>query len=112
MVVTLSAPTGLPWTADGRMLVTQRAGLLRVVRDGALNPTPALDRTGRDCNNSERGLLSVLVDPAFATNHFVYLYWTNNAYNSCEMNTPRLRRTGSPAMSSATTTSATRPLSW
>ncbi len=88
VVATLPAPTGLAWTPDGRMLVTQQAGLLRVVRDGALKPTPALDLTGSDCNNSERGLLSVVVDPAFATNHYVYLYWTNNAHNSCEMNTP------------------------
>jgi len=88
VVATLAAPTGLAWTPDGRMLVTQQAGLLRVVRGGTVNPTPALDLTGRDCNNSERGLLSVVVDPAFATNHYVYLYWTYNAHNSCEMNTP------------------------
>ncbi len=87
VVATLPGPTGLAWTPDGRMLVTQQAGLLRVVRGGVLNATPALDLTARSCNNSERGVLSVVVDPAFATNRFVYLYWTHNAHATCETNT-------------------------
>ncbi|MGI8681528.1 MAG: PQQ-dependent sugar dehydrogenase [Mycobacteriales bacterium] len=86
-VVSVPAPTGLAWTPDGRMLVTEQTGQLRVVRDGALNAVPALDLAGRICSDGERGLQSVLVDPAFATNRFVYLYWTHNAYGGCPTRT-------------------------
>jgi hypothetical protein len=41
------------------------------------------------CTNSERGLLGVAVDPAFATNHFIYLYYTFNKSGVCEKNTAR-----------------------
>lgn len=34
VVAQLATPTGMAWTPDGRMLVTQDSGQLRVVRDG------------------------------------------------------------------------------
>lgn len=43
VVTTLAAPTGMAWTPDGRMLITQDTGQLRVVRDGRLLAKPALD---------------------------------------------------------------------
>src|SRR5688500_941509 len=73
LVATVGAPTALAFTPDGRTLVTTQPGLLRVVRNGSLLPTPALDLTATICANSERGLLGVAVDPQFATNRFVYL---------------------------------------
>ena len=80
---TLTAPTALARTPDGRLLITQDAGLLRVVRNGTLLTAPALDLRTRACTDGERGLLGVAVDPAFATNHFVYLFWTYNKLASC-----------------------------
>jgi glucose/arabinose dehydrogenase len=39
--------------------------------------TPALQiAANRICSNSERGLLGVAVDPQFATNQYIYLYYT------------------------------------
>lgn len=38
VVTTLPGPTGLGWTPDGRMLVTQQAGLLRVVPGACSTP--------------------------------------------------------------------------
>ncbi|HVK15153.1 MAG TPA: PQQ-dependent sugar dehydrogenase [Gemmataceae bacterium] len=70
----LTAPTGMAVAPDGRLFVTEQAGSLRVVRDGALLPTPFVslitDPTG------ERGLLGVALDPNFAQNQFVYVYYT------------------------------------
>ena len=37
----------------------------------------------RICTNSERGLLGVAVDPAFATNRSIYLYYTFKKYGAC-----------------------------
>ncbi len=79
----VTTPTALAWTPDGRMLIAQDGGQLRVVRDGQLLTTPALNFGSRICTQGERGLLGVAVDPRFATNHFVYLYWTHNAHGFC-----------------------------
>ncbi|HWI03661.1 MAG TPA: PQQ-dependent sugar dehydrogenase [Acidimicrobiales bacterium] len=83
LVASVGGPTGLAFTPDGRMLVTTQGGRLRIVENNALVATPALDLTGRICSNSERGLLGVAVDPEFATNRFVYLYYTHNLFGAC-----------------------------
>ena len=83
VVNTLAVPTALAFTPDGRMLVTQRTGKLRVVRDGVLLDQPALDLSDRVCDTGERGLLGVAVDPNFTTNRFVYLYWTRDVHGFC-----------------------------
>jgi len=87
-VANVGAPTALAFTPDGRMLVATQPGALRVVTPaGALLATPAVDLASRACTNSERGLLSVTVDPAFASNRFVYLSYTFNRFGSCPSNT-------------------------
>ena len=85
LVVSVGAPTALAFVPDGRMLVATQAGVLRVrSAAGALLATPALSLGSRVCTNSERGLLGVAVDPGFATNRFVYVYYTFNKFgNGC-----------------------------
>lgn len=83
LVLSLPTPTAMAWTPDGRMLLTQKTGEVRVVRDGVLKPAPALVLGSRLCTNGERGLEGMVIDPAFATNHYVYLFWTHNRYGSC-----------------------------
>jgi len=78
LLTPVSKPTALAFTPDGRMLVTTQPGQLRVYKDGKLLQTPALNLGSQMCSNSERGLLGVAVDPDFATNHYVYLYYTFN----------------------------------
>ena len=75
----LVAPTDLDWLPDGRMLVLEKRGTVRIVVDGALQATPALDWTSRVDTLSERGLLGICVDPDFGSNGFVYLYYTTKA---------------------------------
>ena len=72
------SPTALAFTPDGRMLITTQPGQLRVYEDGALVSTPALDLASSDdiCTTSERGLLGVAVDPNFAANGYIYLYYS------------------------------------
>jgi len=78
LVVSVGSPTALAFTPDGRMLVTSQGGDLRVVSGGTLLATPALSLGSKVCSNSERGLLGVAIDPAFASNNFIYLYYTFN----------------------------------
>ncbi len=76
LAASLPQPTAMAATPDGRMLVTTKAGQLRVIKGGALLSAPALDLTPRTCSLGERGLLGVAVDPHFATNHWIFLFYT------------------------------------
>jgi glucose/arabinose dehydrogenase len=72
-VVTLATGLVHPWSIaflpDGRtMLVTERSGQLRILRDGVLDPTPAWTVPGQGGDR----LKSVVVHPQFAQNQFVY----------------------------------------
>ncbi len=87
-VATVGAPTAIAFTPDGRLLVTTQDGRLLVGQNGTLVATPALTFAATQiCSNGERGLLGVAVDPAFATNNFIYLFYTFNKFaNACPTN--------------------------
>ncbi|MDQ6892780.1 MAG: PQQ-dependent sugar dehydrogenase [Acidobacteriota bacterium] len=72
----LSAPTAFAWTPDGRMLVLEKAGKVRVVTGSGLQAAAALDITTRVDSGVEKGLLGICLHPSFASNGFVYLYYT------------------------------------
>lgn len=72
----LAEPTSMAFTPDGRILVTLRLGEVRVVRNGALLAAPALTVPVNSAAG-ERGLLSIALDPDFATNGWFYVYATN-----------------------------------
>lgn len=59
---------------DGRMFYTTKGGTVRVVENDVLRATPFLTTAVDDFG--ERGLLGITLDPAFSTNHYVYLYKT------------------------------------
>jgi glucose/arabinose dehydrogenase/PKD repeat protein len=73
LVTTISSPTALASTPDGRILIGTQNGQVRLY-DGALRATPALDISASVCFNFERGLLGLAVDSAFAANHFIYVF--------------------------------------
>jgi len=77
VTASLSNPTAMAFTPDGRVLICQQGGQLRVVKNGSLLSTPAITLTVN--SSGERGLIGVAVDPNFATNHFIYLYYTNTS---------------------------------
>ena len=67
----LSHPWSIAWLPDGSALVTERAGRLRIIRDGRLDPTPVpglppLFVAGQG------GLLDLALHPDFASNRLVY----------------------------------------
>ena len=82
-VATLAAPTDLAFAPDGRLLVATEPGQLRIVKDGALLPAAALDISPKVCSDGERGLMAVTTDPLFASNRFVYLYYTFKKHGVC-----------------------------
>lgn len=70
----LSAATAFEIAPDGRLFVCLQTGELRVIKNGALLPTPFLTVTVDP--SGERGLLGVAFDPNFQTNNFIYVYYT------------------------------------
>ena len=70
----LSAPTAMAFAPDGRLFVCQQGGLLRVIKNGTLLATPFV--TVNTTANGERGLLGIAFDPNFASNQFLYVYYT------------------------------------
>jgi glucose/arabinose dehydrogenase len=89
LVSAVPEPTALAFTPDGRLLVTTQPGRIRVIRSGTLVSQPALDITAKTCDQSERGLLGIAVDPAFASNHWIYVFYTYGAGDACPFNDPR-----------------------
>src|ERR1043166_630425 len=64
-------PWSLAFLPNGNLLVTEKDGRLRIIRNGVLDPkpipgTPTVRVSGRS------GLMEVLLHPQFATNQFIY----------------------------------------
>src|SRR5687768_13631746 len=89
-VASANQPTSLAFVPGGRMLIGEEAGLVRVYENGSLNADAALDIRSRVCSDGERGLMAVAVDPQFASNRFIYVYytWVKNGCEYDNANTP------------------------
>jgi glucose/arabinose dehydrogenase len=68
----LDHPWGIAFVPDGSMLVTERPGRLRVVRNGVADPTP-IGPGPQSLAVGLGGYLDVILDPQFATNRRIYL---------------------------------------
>jgi glucose/arabinose dehydrogenase len=93
-LTTLASGLDHPWSIaflpDGSMLVTERPGRLRVIRNGVLDPAPITGvppvyvQTG-----AQAGLFDIVLHPKFAENHIVYLTF---AYGNASANATRVVR--------------------
>jgi glucose/arabinose dehydrogenase len=87
----LARPYALAFLPDGSILITERAGRLRIVRNGILDPQPiagipdVLDR-------SLRGLNDIALHPRFAENRWVYFTYYKPQAGSTELATATLAR--------------------
>jgi glucose/arabinose dehydrogenase len=85
-VVIVTKELSFPWTVaflpDGNMLVTERAGRLRIIRHGVLDPKPIVGvPAARNLGVSGdpgavHGFMDVVLHPGFAENGFIYLCYT------------------------------------
>jgi glucose/arabinose dehydrogenase len=68
----LVTPWSMAWLPNGDMLVTERPGRLRIVRDGALlpDPVPGIPKVHA---RGQGGLLDVQPHPDFRNNHLLYI---------------------------------------
>lgn len=85
----LEHPWSLAFLPDGRMLVTERVGRLRIIeQDGRLNPQP-VGGVPEGFVAAQAGLMEVLLDPEFASNQQLYLSY---AYGTAQANNTRLAK--------------------
>ncbi len=68
----LNDPWDLSWLPSGDILVTERPGQLRVIRDGALLPTP-VSGVPEVFAASQAGLFEAVPHPDFEDNGYLYL---------------------------------------
>jgi glucose/arabinose dehydrogenase len=62
-----------------RVFVVQKAGLVRIVKDGTVLPTPFVDlRPYVVISDTEQGLLSIAFPPDYATSRVFYAYFTGS----------------------------------
>ena len=85
----LANPWSLAFLPNGDMLVTERAGRIRILRGGVLDPMPV---TGAPSVQTTAlgGLLEVALHPKFADNRIVYLTYTKA--NESKLTTTALAR--------------------
>ncbi len=68
----LTAPEG-----DDRLFVVEQDGLIRIVQNGAILPTPFLDLTTLTTQSGERGLLGMAFHPDYDSNGLFYVHYTS-----------------------------------
>lgn len=72
LVEGLEHPWSLAFLPDGRMLVSERPGRLRLISEGKLDPRP-IDGLPEITAQGQGGLLDVALHPRFQENRLVYL---------------------------------------
>jgi len=76
-----ASPSGGP---DGSMLVTERKGTVRLIKDGQLQEKPVATIGVHEIG--EGGLLGITIHPDFSTNGYVYLYFTQSLSGNVTLN--------------------------
>jgi len=71
VVKNLANPWGMAFLPDGRILITERPGRLRIYSQGQISP--AITGTPAVYNQGQGGLLDVAIDPNFRQNQWIYL---------------------------------------
>lgn len=77
-LATLEFPWGMAWLPDGRLLITEKPGRLRIFADGKLSaPIENVPKVAYNGKPGEQGgLLDVAVDPQFEQNRRIYLSYS------------------------------------
>jgi glucose/arabinose dehydrogenase len=78
-----SLPTAIKFMPDGRMLVVELAGTIKVLPPPYTtpDPTPFLQLTNVGSAGVQQGIYDIALDPNFATNHYYYIFYTAGTPN-------------------------------
>jgi len=93
----LVAPWAMDLAPDGRLFVTERPGRVRIIQlgqGGGLRADPWATLPVAQRPGTEKGLLGIALDPSFAQNGFVYLYYSYAASGGTRNRVVRMRDQG------------------
>src|SRR5262245_14266045 len=77
VVAGLAEPTAIAFAPDGRLFVAERGGAIRVIEGDELLPQPLI-QIAANSGEGERGLLGLALDPGFASNGWLYAFYTTS----------------------------------
>jgi len=80
----LETPWAIAFLPDGRILITERPGRLRIVEKGKLLPQP-VKGTPKVWEKQDGGLLDVEVHPEYARNGWIYLSYSETVTNGARV---------------------------
>lgn len=93
----LEVPWGLAFLPDGRMLVTERSGNLRIIEDGQLLPGPVMG-TPEVQVGQDGGLFDVAVHPNYQENGWIYLSYAQTLPGYVPPEQPETTPSGRPIL--------------
>ena len=75
-----SSPVAIRHAGDGsgRLFIVEQGGLIRIVDDGSVLPTPFLDLQSLVVSGGEQGLLGLAFHPDYSTNGLFYVNYTRD----------------------------------
>lgn len=73
-ITKVTAPRG-----DERLFIVEQRGIVRILRNGTLSPTPFLDLTDRVRSGGEQGLLGLAFHPNFSRNGRLFVNFTDSS---------------------------------
>src|SRR5688572_11877854 len=86
----LVQPWSIAFLPDGDVLITERPGRLRVLRQGKLLPE-AVDGVPKVFHSSQGGLLEVMPHPNFTSNRLIYLTFSKPGATDSQATTALVR---------------------
>ena len=81
----LSRPFGMVFLPDGRILVSERTGAIRVIRNGKLEPQ-SIAGVPQVVARSYQGLMDLALHPRFAENQLLYFTYSKGGPNNAAAN--------------------------
>ncbi len=90
VVDALKDPWSLAFLPNGDMLVTERPGRLRIVRNGKLDPEP-ISGTPAVRYQGQGGMLDVILHPDYSANNLIYMSYSKPNQDASEGTTAVLR---------------------
>ncbi len=89
----LDHPWGMAFLPDGRMLITERPGTLRLVEGGRLHPDP-VEGVPEVVATGQGGLLDIALHPDHASNGWIYFTYAGGSRWSAGTHLARARLSG------------------
>jgi glucose/arabinose dehydrogenase/chitodextrinase len=83
---------GMAFAPDGRIFVWEKNGVVRVIKNGQLLPTPFIDLSAKVNTFDDRGFWGLAFDPQFQSNGRIYMTYTFENAGTPNSSAPRTSR--------------------